>query len=478
MGGAAALARSSQGAESGGAVLQGEDVSRLGRKTTSSKAVGLKNAPGEQNCFLNVVIQALWRQKSCREFFFSIGDPWKKTNPVLIALAVLMTEYKYSEEQILPPDQVRAALAEAYLGMNRFQLGEMDDAAESFQAILVAMHNSSGGDDAETVDIDKPCKDRESCLGHQVFALDFVKEAYCMRCHHVKQVGFGAMFTSHLYASEVVERAEVLTAAELSRELDLGRVMRSLDIQRREERCENCQTLSETRTNTLLMSFPKVLCLNIVWPQAECDRTLLRKMLELIETSREAFRLSRAFAVPAEAEFIDTTYDLTGMICFYSGGHYVFFGIVGASRAWYIFDDHDIKQVGTFRQVMERCDKAKYQPVCLFYEKCSEMLADGPNNGGRRAYQTMTVADRLQPRQLAPPPPISRSVRESMQGTVVPPPSAVGDTPTRTAAPVSPIVSTRRRAPEGYDSSSNLVFVPLDEEEMLEFRVRESGRRS
>lgn len=109
-------------------------------KSTSFRLVGLKNAIGEQNCFLNVVIQALWRQRACRDFFFSVEDAWKTQNPVLIALTTLFTEYKYSEENILPPDEVRISLAEMFAHLQRFQLGEMDDAGESFEAILTAMH--------------------------------------------------------------------------------------------------------------------------------------------------------------------------------------------------------------------------------------------------------------------------------------------------------------------------------------------------
>ena len=332
--------------------------------STSFRMVGLKNAIGEQNCFLNVVIQALWRLRCCRDFFFSIEDPWKKSNPVLVALTALMTEYKYSDEKILPPDQVRLALADVFTGLRRFQLGEMDDAGESFEAILTAMH---GGE------LDKPCKDRDICLGHQVFALDFVNEEVCKMCKNYEHNEFGTMFSFHLYAQEVVE----------THEPTLSKVIRTVHRSKRKE-CNKCHGPNTVEANMVVISLPKVWCVNLVWPTIEADRSLLRSVLKLIGASLTDFRLDEAFSIPDGSGQV-ASYLLSGMICFYPGGHYVYFGLISprsvmqsrgllSSASWAIFDDHQIKPVGTFEQVIERCERAKYQPVCLFYEQCGVVI--------------------------------------------------------------------------------------------------------
>jgi uncharacterized UBP type Zn finger protein len=374
-----------------------------GGKTTSFRMVGLKNAAGEQNCFLNVVIQALWRQRSCREFFSSVEDPWKKSNPVLIALTALMTEYKFSDEDILPPDQVRVALSDMFAHLNRFQLGQMDDAGESFEAILASMHSGTAATEDRQVDIDQPCKDREVCLGHQVFALDYLKEDDCVRCEHVEQNGSGTMFSFNLYAQETVDLLALLLKEDddMADSSLLPKAIRQLDSQKRKQ-CPKCKSPASVCTRTVLLSLPKVLCLNLVWPAAEADRVLLNDVLNLISSSASSFRLDQAFHILDEGRSYPP-YKLTGMICFYPGGHYVFFGLISSSSTstatptWVIFDDHQIKNVGSFEQVIERCNRAKYQPVCLFYEKQPEQQQQS-----RRSL----------PHRVAPlppiPPPVSR----------------------------------------------------------------------
>ena len=49
---------------------------------------------------------------------------------------VIFTQFEFSEESSLPPLVLRVALADAFKEKQRFQLQNMDDAAECFVSIV------------------------------------------------------------------------------------------------------------------------------------------------------------------------------------------------------------------------------------------------------------------------------------------------------------------------------------------------------
>lgn len=56
------------------------------------------------------------------------------------------------------------------------------------------------------------------------------------------------------------------------------------------------------------------------------------------------------------------------MIVFY-GRHYMAYFYSERHDAWYQFDDENIKRVGNWADVTDRCVKGRTQPIVLFYEK-------------------------------------------------------------------------------------------------------------
>lgn len=48
-----------------------------------------------------------------------------------LPVQVLFNGYQFSEEQVLPPTALRNTLAVLHRGLDRFQVGELDDAAEA-----------------------------------------------------------------------------------------------------------------------------------------------------------------------------------------------------------------------------------------------------------------------------------------------------------------------------------------------------------
>jgi len=122
-------------------------------------ARGLENAEGANHCFLNVAIQALWNLQSFRTRFEAAPQHHHSPSPehdeasaatapthcAYCALKNLFMQYQHSQQEALPPDDLRVALSEIYASQGRFQLGEMEDATETLEALLDIVHASSVG---------------------------------------------------------------------------------------------------------------------------------------------------------------------------------------------------------------------------------------------------------------------------------------------------------------------------------------------
>jgi hypothetical protein len=133
---------------------------------------GLENMFGENNCFLNVVIQALWHLKHFRNKFI-VAEAHSHTTSkacVFCALKDIFVHFQFGTEATVPPQVLRHALAALFESEKRFQMGSLDDAAEAFDAILRAIHNNvegvQGGED-------RACQ--PLCAAHKTFALSIIE---------------------------------------------------------------------------------------------------------------------------------------------------------------------------------------------------------------------------------------------------------------------------------------------------------------
>ncbi|RHZ39157.1 hypothetical protein DYB31_015667, partial [Aphanomyces astaci] len=104
---------------------------------------GLTNYVGQNNCFLNVIIQSLWHLDSFRVLITSSDHTALHSvhdTCLLCELKEIFTYYEYGEEKTLAPDNVRVALNVLSSQTDRFRLGAMADATETLDTILASMH--------------------------------------------------------------------------------------------------------------------------------------------------------------------------------------------------------------------------------------------------------------------------------------------------------------------------------------------------
>lgn len=99
------------------------NVVQYSSKKSSVKTKGLSNKPGQNNCFLNSAVQVLWHIDVFRTNFNRFtGHTCSGESCIFCALKNLFARFKYSQDDILPPTRLRAAMAENFEEQNRFVL--------------------------------------------------------------------------------------------------------------------------------------------------------------------------------------------------------------------------------------------------------------------------------------------------------------------------------------------------------------------
>ena len=131
---------------------------------------GFTNTDGENNCFLNGVLQLLWHNDKFRQhvqrtehrncigrdqmcvfcqlkvFFYFL---FLKRKSIIEHLPQnLFVQLKFTSEDSIPPIAIRTALSILYKSESRFQLRQMDDATECFDAIMTQLHQDQAEETA------------------------------------------------------------------------------------------------------------------------------------------------------------------------------------------------------------------------------------------------------------------------------------------------------------------------------------------
>ena len=171
---------------------------------------GLRNLAGENNCFLNATIQALWhlgpfRYQMQKAISINKGitnasneeGTDKKKLGLFDALCNLFIQYQYTELKILPPTEVRTTMSELF---DQFQLGKIADANETLEAILETIH----------VECTPSCSYRKhNCLAHTVFGGLLMEQSTCLHCSSRSAPMLRSDFVHYVYAAELIALGEM-----------------------------------------------------------------------------------------------------------------------------------------------------------------------------------------------------------------------------------------------------------------------------
>ena len=325
---------------------------------------GFSNQPGENNCFLNVVLQALMHmdgfatgmlEEGMREHCLSCsGD-----DTCVYCATANVLKLARSHDGAIEPGHLRRALAHGLKGYaSAFQLRAMSDATELFEALLGNLHHPKSRSARSCADGEVT---RDPCWLHKLAGIGLMKESRCA-CgveDHTAPLHTYWSYVTYVLSSSLI-RAKYSDIGE-SRINLLGATTNTHE----GFTCEVCRRGAQRHTT--LVHLPKVLCIGVVWsggavPQAHVER-LSDFLFDKIDLRRHPH-----FADQREE---DAYGDLIGIVAYYSMSHYIsyFKSNNAGEQVWIFADDSYVKVVGpAIEDVVQHIKTGRYQPCLLFYK--------------------------------------------------------------------------------------------------------------
>lgn len=331
---------------------------------------GLTNEFGENNCFLNVIIQSLYHLKAFRNNFNQQGEHTHEPGVTdrscpLCALKMIFTNYQFGDQSALPPNALRDALHILYSKQSRFQRGQLNDAAEAHLEILQCLHNVVSGLPLNSEE--ENCK--PVCFVHRVFCMNIVEYLKC-DCGGQQGEAFPYKEFIHYVPADALrlEASKHLCLAEngsLTHNISFSEVISRVhhaDVRI----CKNQACKHELPMQYALVNQPpEVITIGLVWTTPNPSGDFIYEILDMIAGQ---ISLKEMFDSVIE----DQAYRLRGMVCYY-GKHYVAYFRDPVKKHWVVFDDMTVKRVSRrWEKVVEKCTAGKFQPSIVWYEKVSK----------------------------------------------------------------------------------------------------------
>jgi hypothetical protein len=169
---------------------------------------GLTNQTGENNCFLNVTIQALWHlgpfrcqlQQLIRIFESerSKNSPFENESMSLLSsLCNLFTQYEFTDQKVLPPNELRESLGKL---SSDYELGKIADATETLDTILQRIH----------LEFHDLCPAEMKCLSHATFGGMILEQTICHLCGASSEPTVRNSFLMYFQSAEILEDLQYL----------------------------------------------------------------------------------------------------------------------------------------------------------------------------------------------------------------------------------------------------------------------------
>ncbi|XP_028411836.1 inactive ubiquitin carboxyl-terminal hydrolase 54-like isoform X2 [Dendronephthya gigantea] len=331
---------------------------RLSRTASVAYTKGLLNNPGENNCFLNSAVQVLWHldvfRRSFREIsgHFCVGE-----SCIFCALKVIFTQIQYSDEAALPPDALRQALAVTFKDQQRFQLQDMDDAAECLENILNRLHFHFAMNEKDEV-----CS-AAHCVSHRKFAMEIMEQSICS-CGATSEPLPFSQLVHYVSVSALCHEADVLSSKLKGLNEDMfGYLLKKAVNQGDVRTCPgNCG--KKIKVQQSLLNCPDVVCIGLIWDSETPDVEQITQLLDCIDP---VIRLPEVFPRVVDDRARKVGLLLAGVVTYY-GKHYSTFFKSDKLRTWIYFDDARVRKCGSeWETIRKKCCQNHYQPLLLLY---------------------------------------------------------------------------------------------------------------
>ncbi|CAL5325147.1 unnamed protein product [Camellia sinensis] len=329
---------------------------------------------GENNCFLNVIVQSLWHLRTFRGEFLSIsksvhahiGDPC-----VVCAIYDIFTALREAANKggaAVSPTNLRIALSKLKYNGN-FQEGQMNDASEALLAILDILHQSftCGSGVSSTKSPGSSCTGSfdcasDACIAHTVFGMDIFQKMNCHYCNtESKQMKFTSFF-HYINAAQLRQRKSDYAESPFDELLKLAN----------EHYCDSevggCGKLNNL--HHILSTPPHVFTTVLGWSTKE-DVDNISAILAALTTEID-------IGVIYEGIDPGNKHSLISMVC-YCPIHFICFVYSRAYEKWILFEDKTVKLIGGWDDVLALCKQMKLQPQVL-YNPDHEVEVSGANS--------------------------------------------------------------------------------------------------
>ncbi|XP_022314850.2 uncharacterized protein LOC111119207 isoform X5 [Crassostrea virginica] len=326
----------------------------------SLNSKGLRNAPGENNCFLNSAVQVFWHLDVFRRSFRRLAGHlcMGKDSCIFCALKVMFTQIQYSDQDSLPSNGLRKALADSFTNQQRFQLGHMDDAAECFENILRRIHfhvaNAYHEDSCSA----------PHCLSHQKFTMTIFDQLVCVCGASSEPLRFHEMVHYITTNALVSQYRSMQETGDLIHNDRFGLLLRNGCAQGDIRDCpDNCGKRVQIR-KTLLNS-PDVVSIGLVWDSDRPETSTITDVCRCIGTTILLQDLFHSVMCKDVTKL--PRLQLSAVVCYY-GKHYSTFVYDTKSSIWKYFDDATVMEIGPkWEHVVDKCSRGRYQPLLLLY---------------------------------------------------------------------------------------------------------------
>ncbi|KAL3139457.1 hypothetical protein ABBQ38_003787 [Trebouxia sp. C0009 RCD-2024] len=309
---------------------------------------GLRNDVGENNCFLNAIMQSLWHCATFRRAVLQWPLHAYQGCDVASAFRSLIEALEQQglghSQQVIDPTQLRTALSQ--LPGNKFSAGAMSDAAE----MLVELYKHLATAAART---------EQPQLMACMFGLHVQESVECRVCR--------ASTRKQEYDTYFYDVTACELAAEERRQprRRLGQLLHAIEAashracSKDEGGCGKVNTVQH-RLHPHAAP-PVVFTLQLAWLTANANEAFIRTVMLGLRQELDLADMYHGLHSGAHV------YWLSSMTCYY-GSHYVTYALRPDSK-WYRFSDACVTQIGSWRKVMQSCTIGRHQPSLLFYEK-------------------------------------------------------------------------------------------------------------
>lgn len=308
------------------------------KQPNTSLIKGIKNETGDNNCFLNSIVQNLYHLKSFRHQFLNINHPIHPTQECVFCALRNLFE-RYTSESDLTPRDLRLSLSGKE---ERFKLGESEDATEVYEVLLDSLHNCFNN----LVTCEPPC------IIHKMFSLKIVEYYECHRCGEKKDAIRYSKWIHYIPAESLLELYQ-RSKDNLFSHL-IGKTNHNDS-----RPCEKCN--SHLVLKRKLLNLPDVISMTLSFSKSN---PMLQELTDLVDAIDTHINTKDMFD-----QAMSCVYSLSAMLC-YSAMHYI--SIVKVGRNWIKFDDLSCKVIGaSWESVSLYLKKGHLQCHTLVYEKLS-----------------------------------------------------------------------------------------------------------